>query len=148
MTNHTIIALIILPASGSHIYVSVDPYSPPLGMINHHLVAVISDSIQYAFASVCYQYLASLHALQAAVPPKERKHPKILSVIKSSLSAHLLACQASLSSHPDKDFATVEMDGLQHRFWVGFDHSGQLRPAHQNMPSKEQHPEVIDWKRN
>ena len=36
------------------------------------------------------------------------------------------------------------MDGLQHGFQVGFDHSGQLRLAHRNMPSAEQHPEVID----
>ena len=36
------------------------------------------------------------------------------------------------------------MDGLQHGFRVGFDHSGRLRPAHRNMPSAEQHPEVID----
>ena len=33
-----------------------------------------------------------------------------LSVIKSPLSAHLPAWQVSLSSHPDKDFATVVMD--------------------------------------
>ena len=36
------------------------------------------------------------------------------------------------------------MDGLQHGFRVGFDHSGRLRPARRNMPSAEQHPEVID----
>ena len=36
------------------------------------------------------------------------------------------------------------MDGLQHGFQVGFDHSGWLQPARRNMPSVEQHPEVID----
>ena len=75
---------------------------------------------------------------------KGAQAPKNLSVIKSPLSAHLPAWQANLSSHPDKDFATVVMDGLQHGFRVGFDHSGRLRPAHRNMPSAEQHPEVID----
>ena len=78
------------------------------------------------------------------LPPKGRKHPKNLSIIKLPLSAHLPAWQASLSSHPDKEFATVVMDGLQHGFWVGFDHSGQLQPARRNMPSAEQHPEVTD----
>ena len=37
------------------------------------------------------------------------------------------------------------MDGLQHAFRAGFDHSGRLQPARWNMPSAEQHPEVIDW---
>ena len=36
------------------------------------------------------------------------------------------------------------MDGLQHGFRVRFDHSGRLQLARQNMPSAEQHPEVID----
>ena len=86
----------------------------------------------------------SLHALQAAVAPKWHKHPKYLSIIKSPLSAHLPAWQASLSSHPDKDFATVVTDGLQHGFRVGFDHSERLQPDRRNMPSAEQHPEVTD----
>ena len=75
---------------------------------------------------------------------KGHKHPKNLSVMKSPLSARLPAWQASLSSHPDKDFATVVMEDLQHGSWVGFDHSGWLQPDCQNMPSAEQHPEITD----
>ena len=78
------------------------------------------------------------------LPPKGHKHPKNLSVIKLPLSSHLPAWQASLSSHPDKDFATVVMDGLQYGFQVGFDHFGRLQLARRNMPSVEQHPEVTD----
>ena len=56
----------------------------------------------------------------------------------------MLTWQASLSSHPDKDFATVVIDGLQNGFRVGFDHSERLQPDRRNMLSMEQHPEVTD----
>ena len=56
----------------------------------------------------------------------------------------MLTWQVSLSSHPDKDFATVVMDGLQNGFRVGFDHSELLQPDRRNMLSAEQHPEVTD----
>ena len=59
--------------------------NPPFGGCNQ-----LFDSM-CIFLSGCYLYLASLYALQDAVPPRGRKHPKNLSdyqiVIKCSLAS-------------------------------------------------------------
>ena len=113
-----------------------DMYAPPLGVISHHWCGC-NQQYPVMFPLLGrYRYMASLHGLQAAVPLKAHNHSQELSNISSPLHTHL--------SHPDREFATYILEGLQYGFQVGLDHTKPLKPAHRNMPSAEQHPEVND----
>jgi hypothetical protein len=49
-----------------------------------------------------------------------------------------------LHSHPDQEFATFILTGLEQGFRIGFDYRSQLSPAKRNMPSATEHPEVVE----
>ena len=88
---------------------STDPYSPPLGVITHNLVAVIQLFYLICIClSRCYQYLASLHDLQAAMPPKGRKHPTNLSGKWRLITDLLFLKGVSISDGIDSCFCSIQ----------------------------------------
>ena len=48
-----------------------------------------------------------------------------------------------LDSHPDRRFAEYILTGMTHGFRIGFDTRSRIRLASKNIPSADQHPEVI-----
>ena len=82
--------------------------------------------------------------IQGAAPLQRADQPAQLQTISPPLRDHLSAWQLALGSHPDKDFISYILEGINHGFRVGFDYSRSLCPARRNMPSTKDHGEVIE----
>ena len=91
-----------------------------------------------------YQYMEDLQQLARAKPPELLARRPQLSEIHSPLRRKLPAWRQELRDHGDRRFAKYILDGIEHGFRVGFDHSYPLVPASRNMPSASSHAEVID----
>lgn len=70
--------------------------------------------------------------------------PAQLQTVSSPLWDHLSAWQLALGSHPDKDFISYILEGINCGFRVGFDHSRSLYPSRHNMPSAKDHGKVVE----
>ena len=57
---------------------------------------------------------------------------------------NLAAWNKKLKGHPDKDFASYILRGIENGFHIGVHPAIPLKPATKNMQSATQHPEVID----
>ena len=56
----------------------------------------------------------------------------------------LKAWSAALRSHPDTEFAGYILEGIQHGFRIGYNHTDHTcLPAVRNLPSATEHPDVI-----
>ena len=53
------------------------------------------------------------------------------------------AWSTCLDSHSDRRFTEYILTGMTHGFRIGFDTRSRIRPASKNIPSADQHPEVI-----
>lgn len=90
-----------------------------------------------------YPYIRDLLALDGARQPEiSSLHPD-LQQISSPLTERLPAWRSALAAHPDHAFSRYVLDGIEHGFRVGFDHTFQLTSAVRNMPSAAAHPSVI-----
>ena len=91
-----------------------------------------------------YIYTRDLYALEracssgAGVP-----RPEMLG-ITSPLTNRLPQWQQALAEHPDRDFATYVLNGIEHGFRVGFAQGNPLSSARRNMHSVALHPSVVD----
>ena len=92
----------------------------------------------------CYNYTAQLLQLDRRRLSTERSVPAVIAGVSSPLSSNLHAWQERLRSHPDQDFATFILTGLEQGFRVGFDYRSRLSTAKHNMPSGTEHPEVVE----
>ena len=63
-----------------------------------------------------------------------------LASISSPLTSHAPAWRSLLAAHPDSDFATYIISGIEHGFWVGFDYACPLSSVKRNMA----HPAMIE----
>ena len=88
--------------------------------------------------------MEDLQQLARAKPPELLARRPQLSEIHSPLRRKLPAWRQELRDHGDRRFAKYILDGIEHGFRVGFDHSYPLVPASRNMPSASSHAEVID----
>ena len=105
-----------------------------------------SADTEQAAASVstgCYPYTADLQTLQHTRPPEVPCHVPQLASISSPLTTHLLQWKECLRFHPDQTFATLVLQGIEHGFNVGFDHTSSLHSASSNMQSARSHTEVV-----
>ena len=85
-----------------------------------------------------------LQIIQGAAPLQRADQPAQLQTISSPLRDHLSAWELALGSHPDKDFISYILEGINCGFGVGFDYSRSLSPARRNMPSTKDHGDVIE----
>ena len=91
-----------------------------------------------------YPYMPDLLGLQAATPSASPYLPPELRVVHSPLHDHLDAWKAALGPHPDLQFASYILAGIQYGFRIGFSRCQQLVPAIHNAPSATEHPEVVE----
>ena len=88
--------------------------------------------------------MEDLQQLARAKPPELLARRPQLSEIHSPLRRKLPEWRQELRDHGDRRFAKYILDGIEHGFREGFDHSYPLVPASRNMPSASSHAEVID----
>jgi hypothetical protein len=69
--------------------------------------------------------------------------PELLG-ISSPLTRHLHQWRRTLAGHPDREFATYVLNGIERGFRVGFVQGSPLSPASRNMHSAALHPSVVD----
>ena len=73
---------------------------------------------------------------QGSLPPEAR-------VVNTPLQPE--AWSAALRHHPDREYVSYLVQGIQHGFRIGFDWKERFgKPAKSNMLSAEQNPEVVD----
>ena len=65
-----------------------------------------------------------------------------LSMVHTPL--HLAAWRRHLHCHPDRDFTDYILRGIEKGFCIGANPEAMLKPAHRNMKSAQQHPDVIN----
>lgn len=82
--------------------------------------------------------------IQGAAPLQRADQPAYLQTVSSPLRDHLSAWQLALGSHPDKDFMSYILQGINCGLRVGFDYSRSLSPAQCNMPSTKDYGEVVE----
>ena len=85
-----------------------------------------------------------LSKMHAATPRERQEHTGELLQICSPLQDNLPAWRASLAAHPDGEFSSFILQGIEQGFRIGFERHHTLRPARRNMPSAIAHPDVID----
>jgi hypothetical protein len=78
-----------------------------------------------------YAYIRALDG--ARQPELGAVHPGPRQI--SPLTDRLPSWHWALAGHPDKAFARYVLDGMEHGFRVGFDHSTALVSSTRNMPS-------------
>lgn len=88
-----------------------------------------------------YRYMEELKRLDnahgASVPVVDPRLSPIITPL------NLGAWSKCLEYHPDKAFVQYILTGVTQGFRVGFNTGARLRPAKRNIPSADQHPEVI-----
>ena len=105
-------------------------------------VVLVNFSFHYYIG--WYPYMPDLLCLQAATPSASPYLPPELRVVHSPLHDHLDAWRTALGAHPDLQFASYILAGIQYGFRIGFSHRQQLVPAIRNAPSATEHPEVVE----
>ena len=85
-----------------------------------------------------------LQKIQGAAALQRADQPAQLQTISSPLRDHLSTWQLALGSHPDKDFISYILEGINCGFRVGFNYSIFLCPVLHNTPSTKDHGEVIE----
>lgn len=84
-----------------------------------------------------------LQQLQASKPASEPQLPQELLGIVTPLV--LRQWQQLLLNHPDKQFSTLILEGIQFGFRTGFNYqTQQLKPCKRNLRSAIEHPEVVE----
>ena len=88
-----------------------------------------------------YPYRTDLLALDACRP----LYPVLSETLRKVVTPlDVRAWVRALAGHTDEDFRSYIISGLTLGFRVGFSRSHQLRPAFRNMPSADEHPEVVE----
>ena len=88
-----------------------------------------------------YPYRTDLLALDACRP----LYPVLSETLRKVVTPlDVRAWVRALAGHADEDFRSYIISGLTLGFRVGFSRSHQLRPAFHNMPSADEHPEVVE----
>ena len=88
-----------------------------------------------------YLYTSDLLALDSCHPGGcPSRHPSVTHIVTP---LKLSAWRVVLSEHPDIQFATYILNGIEHGFRVGFERPRPLRSAESNCPSAAAHPQVI-----
>ena len=64
-------------------------------------------------------------------------------VFRPATPLRLPAWQKALAGHPDERFRDYILDGITHGFHIGCDRAVRLRPCPSNMPSVQQHPQLV-----
>ena len=96
------------------------------------------------FATGRYCYMAHLLQLDRCRPLSTRSMPAHLCQVSSPLSAQLSAWRKRLEPHPDREFASYILTGIEHGFRVGFNYSQPLSSAKRNMLSASEHYDVVE----
>ena len=91
-----------------------------------------------------FRYSRDLQSLNRARRPEVPVLRMALDPIFSPLRERLPEWRNSLRCHRDTTFRDYVVEGLEHGFQVGFDHSSHLVSAQRNMPSAAEHFGVID----
>lgn len=88
-------------------------------------------------------YISDLQALDRCIPAQSVEVPPCLRTIKTSLRRE--AWSAELRSHPDPDYVSYIMHGLEHGFRIGYNYDSNVcASAKRNMQSAVEHPEPIE----
>ena len=87
-----------------------------------------------------YLYTEDLLRLDGA-PTSHHRVDQCISAVSTPLK--LPAWRQKLAKHPDREYATYILNGIDRGFRIGADDARMFTPAKQNMLSARQHPEVI-----
>ncbi len=106
-------------------------------------VIVHSQAVHYLMNSTGhYCYIQQLQGLDACRSHKRQALPPRLGAVATPMIPSKWA--EELSSHPDQDFAKYILTGIREGFRIGFNPSrSMLKPRPLNMPSADEHPEVV-----
>ena len=106
--------------------------------IEHINLSFTGNDLQPA-QRVGYKYMPQLKAMASKSPEIPESHPNLRQ--KTQTPLQVAAWEAALRSHPDTEFADYIWEGIQWGFHIGYDYT--CSPAHSNLPSAREHPEVI-----
>lgn len=88
-----------------------------------------------------YRYMAQLQQLDSTSNvPVPITDPRLAPI---TTPLNIGAWSQCLKYHPDRQFAEYILRGISEGFKLGFNPDSKLRAASRNMPSAEEHPEVI-----
>ena len=86
--------------------------------------------------------MPQLKAMASKSPETPEAHPNLRQ--KTQTALQVAAWEVGLRSHPDTEFADYTQEGIQWGFHISYDYISQTcSPAHSNLPSAREHPEVI-----
>ena len=65
-------------------------------------------------------------------------------IFRPATPLRLSAWQEALADHPDRHFSSYILHGISYGFHIGADRALRLRPNLSNMPSVQQHPQLVE----
>ena len=90
-----------------------------------------------------YVYMDDLLELNARRPVHRRTVPTEVGVVTTPLIAR--AWEVELADHPDREFTSFVVEGIEKGFRIGFNYSSSIgATAAMNMHSAKEHPEPVD----